>query len=741
MEKKNFGAYIKGVYKNCNLFACLVAGLLIGALVYFSETLGVFELLSSIKIGHLLSIVIPLGLGVLALFIVTVVDLFSKNIGIADRVGVVGAVLTILSLIYAILFKNTDTFATKLIVFAIIFVLTVAVIAIRTKRCDGTIKNQNKVSPTNANFKSYYKAFFKKYIVFALIFTALSIVGFVLMDKANFVTTLFTKKNVGFTVFTLVLTAIIFLTLYFSRIEDKDINFIDVLLFVATFSGLALIVISLTVSKNNRLLVGSFAVCILLVSILLTILAIKNTHIETKTEKEEYSHAKSGFKAYLVSLKNHVSVVTLISVSLIVAGVIAWLLLSGLASALINGLKLANRKEFTVAVLVFAVFILALMFSDVTLHRIETMDLIMVSTAVSSVFGLIIDQLIMKQTYVIGGLLFTLVAVISIAFLVIRTRFVKLIPEKVSNEDTETENEVIAEEETVVTEAPVLSTVEEETPIKLKRVNVKKSFEIYLRTGDDIVKENYSAIKNEFLSYGIHARLTNMRENFSKKGLSMSRVKPEKNLRIQAKLLIRGKFLKLYLNVDPALVDAKYFRIKDVSNKMPDQPTFIKVRSKLTLKRALELIALLAEKEGFKKKKKFEPIDYKMGLGDERLSYMEKLGYDYMVKDSVTYQEVLQYKEEWAERVIKTKIVPDAERYIYDEIALNYIEKEYNDGDVVDLESLRSKGLIKINCNHLTVTASATLSKKLYIEANSIDLKTAQMVIIAGGEVTKLIFD
>ena len=766
MEKKNLGVYLKGVYKGCNLFACLIAGVLIGALVYLGETLGAFEKFAGVKLGYQLTVLIPLGLGVLALLGVAIKGLFDKNVSTTDSLAVTGVVLTVLSLVYAITSISTDTFVWKIIAFAIIFVLTVAVIAVRVNKCDGTVKvNYDDVPPANATIKTYYKTFFKKYLAFAIVFAVLMVVGLILMDKANFVTTLFNAKNLGTTITMLVMVAILFLTLYVARIKDRDIDFIDVLLFVMLFAGLAMVAITFMVGKNNQLLVGAFAGATLVLSVVLSIIAIKNTHIETKTEKEEYTSAKSGVKAYFVSLKKHVSIVTLIAVSLIVAGAVAWLLISNSASALINGLKLENRKEFTIAILVVAVFVLALMFADVSLHRVETIDLIMVVTAVASIVALIVDQLIMKQTYIIGGLLFTLVAVISIAFIVLRTRFVKLMPEKAVEEVevkveepiaqtatetacetptetvVQTENQAVAVEETVATESPELTVVEEEVSVKLKRVNVKKSFEIYLRTGDEQVKENYSAIKNELLSYGIHSRLTKMRENFSKKGLSMSRVKPEKNLRIQAKLLIRGKFLKLYLNVDPNSVDAKYFRIKDVSSKMPDQPTFIKVRSKLSLKRALELITLLAEKEGFKKKKKFVPVDYKLELGDENLSYMQKLGYDYMVKDSVTYQEVLQYKEEWAERVIKTKIVPDAERYIYDEISLKYIEKEYDDGTTVDLESLRQKGLIKINCNHLTVTASETLSKKLYIEANAIDNKTAQMVIIAGGEVTKLIFD
>ncbi len=750
MEKKNFGSYIKGLYKGCNVVACLIAGILIGVLGYLLETSNAFEFMSSVKLGYKLAIVIPFVLGALVLLAQTVKDLFSKSVGVADSVAVIGAVVSVTWFIFSMIAISTPSFVAKIITFAIVCIATVLIIALRIKKFDGSVVKHSDVPPANATFVTYYKAFFKKYLVFAIVFAVALIVGILLLDKANFVTTLFSDKNIGFTATVLGAFALLFVALFVARVNDRDIDFVDVLLFIALFGGLALLVLSFVVGAKTRILVASAAIFILIISVLLTVIAIKSTHIETDTEKEEYAHAKSGVKAYFISLKNYVNVLVLVAVSVIVASVMAYLLLSGTASSLVNALKLENRKEFTIAVLVVAVFLFALMFADVSLHRVETMDLIMVVTAISSIFALILDQFVMKQSFIVGGLLFTAIAVISVAFIALRTLFVKYIPhvqevnaveeKSVENLAVEEEN-LVAEEETATTVSPELVLEEAEVPVKLKRVNVKKSFEIYLRTGDDVLKENYSAIKNELLSFGTHSRFTNSRENFSKKGLSMSKVKPEKNIRLQAKLLIRGKFLKLYLNVDPSLIDVKYFRSKDVSSKMPDQPTYIKVRSKLSLKRALELINLLAEKEGFKKKKKFEPVDYKSEFTDENLSYMQKLGYDYMVKGEATYQEVLQYKEEWAERAIKTKIVPDAERYIYDEIELKYLEKEYDDGSFIDLESLRAKGLIKINCNHLTITPSEKLSKKLYVEANAIDLKTAQMVIIAGGEVTKLIFD
>ena len=120
---------------------------------------------------------------------------------------------------------------------------------------------------------------------------------------------------------------------------------------------------------------------------------------------------------------------------------------------------------------------------------------------------------------------------------------------------------------------------------------------------------------------------------------------------------------------------------------------------------------------------------------------MQVFGYDYMVKESVSYAEVLRYKDDWAERLIKSKIIPDAERYIYDEVTLEAISNAFKDGETVTPEALRVKGLIKPNANYVTVKPSAHLTKKLFVEANVIDEKAVQMIAIAGGEATRLVFN
>lgn len=775
-NKKGVSKYLSTLLTGSNIVTSLVLSILIFVGVYFAEAFSLCEIIASLQLVKNIAFLVPVSIGVIVLLITLFKGLFAKEFNFADKISLLGVFSSIMSLIYALMFIGSDTFKVKMIAFAIIIMVTLILLALRLNFCDGSVITDGIVHPkANADAKSYYGEFFKKYLVVAIAFALVAIVGLIILDQANFISILIDAKNIKVTGAVGIIAVLAFLILYIARLNDKDIDFMDVALFVMIITGVALLPLTFFVGEKIKLLVALTGLALIIISALLTQILIKNTHIETNAEKNEYAQHKSGFAVYFKALKAHVNLNVFLGIALIFAGIIVGLVATGMLTKIVRALNVPDMFHFYLAVLCVGLFVLLLMFCDVTLHRIESMDFVFICVFISSVLAFIIDQVVVGDKFILSGLAFLILAVLSAGFVLIRIKFVKevvgeevkaeaLVNEEVAVavapivEETKEEVKPIVEEtkeeavlETAVEEKkeetvtlPVEEEEEplvEEVPNKRKRVNVKKSYEMYIRTGDDQLKENYSVLKNELLSYGLHARMTKARENFSKKGITISKVEPDKNLRLQAKLFIRGKFLKLYLNVDPNSVDAKYFRISDVSEKMPDQPTYIKIRSKLSLKRALELIAILAEKEGFTKKKKVDEVDYKSMYVDDGLTHMQKLGYDYMIKDRVTFEEVLCYKEDWAERVVKTKIVSDAERYIYDVVTLDTLAKEFNSGDFIDLEILRSKGLIKANCNHLTVKPSKTLSKKFFIEANVIDNKTVQMIAIAGGEATRLVFN
>jgi predicted transport protein len=119
---------------------------------------------------------------------------------------------------------------------------------------------------------------------------------------------------------------------------------------------------------------------------------------------------------------------------------------------------------------------------------------------------------------------------------------------------------------------------------------------------DDVIKDCYHFIKNTLLSYKkVKARVSWSSETF-------------KAARIQcAKLVIKGKNLWLYLNLDPKdYADSKFF-IKDLSDKpkFAEVPLGIKLRSDRSQKHAAILIADMMQKLGLEKAER-EAEDFRL---------------------------------------------------------------------------------------------------------------------------------
>jgi len=135
-------------------------------------------------------------------------------------------------------------------------------------------------------------------------------------------------------------------------------------------------------------------------------------------------------------------------------------------------------------------------------------------------------------------------------------------------------------------------------------INVKiryvKSFSAKLCQSNDLLKERYSALKNELLSYKkAKARMSWHFETF------------RAGRPVIAKFAITGKTLSLYLALDPSeFADTKY-HFKDVSGvkKYQAVPMRLKIKSNRSVRWAKELIYVMSEKLGLKRFDKDE-VDF-----------------------------------------------------------------------------------------------------------------------------------
>lgn len=121
-------------------------------------------------------------------------------------------------------------------------------------------------------------------------------------------------------------------------------------------------------------------------------------------------------------------------------------------------------------------------------------------------------------------------------------------------------------------------------------VTYSKTFHAKLRLSSDDVKENFAEVSNGLLKYsGVKMRHSRSFSTYNK------------GRNVLARISVGGKTIKLYLALPIEDIPEKYNAI-DVSgkNKFSATPSCVRVRSKRSVKYALELISMLAEKFGLR---------------------------------------------------------------------------------------------------------------------------------------------
>ena len=150
-----------------------------------------------------------------------------------------------------------------------------------------------------------------------------------------------------------------------------------------------------------------------------------------------------------------------------------------------------------------------------------------------------------------------------------------------------TKKEAPVEKAPEVTPAPVVEAPTEEPKAPIVRI----SFTERMLDADPDMKKNYNTIKNEILAYGVHSRVSNSGDTF------------RLHRKTFIKLTVAGKSLKLYFALDPAdYVDSK-IPVIDASEKAAyaEIPLVFKVRSDLSVRRCIQLVADVMERDGLTK--------------------------------------------------------------------------------------------------------------------------------------------
>ncbi len=330
--------------------------------------------------------------------------------------------------------------------------------------------------------------------------------------------------------------------------------------------------------------------------------------------------------------------------------------------------------------------------------------------------------------------------------------------EKVENEVVEVKTEQTVEKADVQEDKVevIPDVVEEDTEVYLGReeetgfaiiARFKKSFMARIIQASDETKGYYSELKNAILSY----KKTTSRISWQYDSINSGRTKV-------LKFAMRGKTLCVYyaLNAEE-FADTKYNVKAVTAKKYADVPCMLKVSGPRKKKHALELIEIVAEKLGLEKGEEqnrdyvmpFETTEelIKKGLIKELIS---KEDYDSYVrrknlvvitqkqKETVTAEEVDEIlADEVAASVVVEEHHNEKVRGKKCVINIDTLSRCYNANELVNLKTLKEKGLLPSNAGYVKVLARGTLNKPLTVEVNDYSIEAVKMILLTGGTVLK----
>ena len=346
-------------------------------------------------------------------------------------------------------------------------------------------------------------------------------------------------------------------------------------------------------------------------------------------------------------------------------------------------------------------------------------------------------------------------------------------------------------EEAPVEEAPV-EEVKEEAPVEEVAPTVvptyfdnegnhidirySRSFISNVIQGDETMKEYYSELKNHILSYeGVKSRLSWKFDSYNRGRDQLFKIK------------IRGKTICIYLALDPNNYDVSKYHHESIDAKIfEDVPMLFKIKSGLGLRKAKQLVDDTMARFEIPQAEKPKFVDYvakypyteteelvKQKLvkvlvsegfakADKNVDDADEEGDSTAIKAEEVVEAapapVVEQTEEI--HIVESVSADEADSLVADEIVdktvesdIEYVTKDdtkkdivnvgelseaYNAGEVVDLKSLKEKGLIDPRTKTLKVLASGTINKPLIVKAHVFSETALKMIVLTGGKVVKV---
>jgi ribosomal protein L15 len=298
-------------------------------------------------------------------------------------------------------------------------------------------------------------------------------------------------------------------------------------------------------------------------------------------------------------------------------------------------------------------------------------------------------------------------------------------------------------------------------------VRYRKSFQARLIQSWDDSKAYYTELKNEILSYKkVKSRVSWNYDCFTYNGNTV------------IKIDVRGKTLCIYYPLDPDdYQNTKYKVERSQIKKCEDVPCLYRIKNPTRLSNAKELIAKVMEKASAERSQRTRRDSYEFPYESLPALVEKGLAKEYIVKE--VYDEFIEKsntaKEQAAENEKRNKMRADqakvvkmrrkeveaneVDQLLSDDMAAELVEDEraaartyskkdiinvdtisanYEDGEIVNLESLKQKGLLAQNVDYVKVLARGMITKPLTVEAQDFSLEAIKMIILTGGAAVKV---
>lgn len=261
-------------------------------------------------------------------------------------------------------------------------------------------------------------------------------------------------------------------------------------------------------------------------------------------------------------------------------------------------------------------------------------------------------------------------------------------------------------------------------------VSYRLSLEAKIALGEENLKEEYSKVKNELLSYkGVKSRISFKKELF---------YKGRKQLAIVS---IKGKHVNVALALDYETCKEHGARVVDLSRQASyaKVPSNIKITSQRQRKILTKLIEMMMNQEEILPIK-HDIMDYAKdyrGLSREDLIACGKIKIFRKKEVNIIFAEnvgsimfdkqlsKLNFKKEYVSGQAGKKSI----------INIDTISKNFLEGDIISLETLKKKKLVDKKTTQIKVLARGSLDKALIVKADFFSKDAIKMIILTGGDV------